>query len=347
MASTRYLFYIAHNYSFEILRPLQKLIQAQGDEVKWLAVGKEVTLNYFQKHESILNTIDEARAYNPAASFAPGNEIPNFIPGLKVQVFHGLEWKKKGHFIIRDFFDLYCTHGPATTNRFNQLANKHGYFDVVETGWPKLDYLFTTPPMSICKDHHDKNKKFILYAPTFSPALTSAPTLFNEIKRLSEQKDYHWLIKFHPKMATQWLEQYKTLVKNNVQIIETSSINELLQTADVMVSDTSSVIGEFSLLNKATVSLKNKEPGNYLVNIEHSSQLEQSIEMALNPNEQLKKAIKAYANDLHPYDDGKSAQRILTATENILVNGKQAKKRKPLNFFRTLKQRKKLNYWKL
>jgi len=345
MTSTRYLFYIAHNYSFEILRPLQQVILAQGDEVKWLAVGKEVTLSYFQSNESVLSSIDDARKYNPDASFAPGNEIPNFIPGLKVQVFHGLEWKKKGHFVVRDFFDLYCTHGPATTSRFNILAKKHGFFDVVETAWPKLDYLFTSPAMPIKEHLHSQGKKIILYAPTFSPTLTSAPALFDEIKRLSEHKDYHWLIKFHPKMATQWLEQYKTIVKDNVHIIETSSINELLQTADIMVSDTSSVIGEFSLLNKATVSLNNKEPGDYLINIQTAEQLEHAIELALSPSKQLKTAIKAYADDLHPYHDGQAAQRILTATETMLTNGKQAQKRKPLNIFRNLKQRKKLKYW--
>ena len=162
MTSTRYLFYIAHNYSFEILRPLQQVILAQGDKVKWLAVGKEVTLSYFKSNESVLSSIDDARAYNPDASFAPGNEIPNFIPGLKVQIFHGLEWKKKGHFVIRDFFDLYCTHGPATTHRFNELAKQHGFFDVVETAWPKLDYLFTSPAMPIKEYLHAQDKKIIL-----------------------------------------------------------------------------------------------------------------------------------------------------------------------------------------
>ncbi|PKH85342.1 CDP-glycerol glycerophosphotransferase family protein [Colwellia sp. Bg11-28] len=345
MTARRYLFYIAHNYSFEILRPLQQKIWANGDEVKWLAIGQEVNLSYFQSNESVLSSIDDARAYNPNASFAPGNEIPSFIPGLKIQVFHGLEWKKKGHFVIRDFFDLYCTHGPATTSRFNTLAQKHGFFDVVETAWPKLDYLFTSPAMPIKDNLHAQEKKIILYAPTFSPTLTSAPALFDEIKRLSEQKNYHWLIKFHPKMATQWIEQYKTLIKDNVQIIETSSINELLQTADIMVSDTSSVIGEFSLLNKVTVSLNNKEPGDYLVNIQTADQLEPAIERALNPSKELKTAIKAYADDLHPYQDGQAAQRILSATENILIHGKKAKKSKPLNLFRNLKQRKKLKYW--
>jgi CDP-glycerol glycerophosphotransferase (TagB/SpsB family) len=347
MIATRYLFYIAHNYSFEILRPLQKVIQSQGDVVKWLAVGKEVDLSYFKSDELLLRSINEARAYNPAASFAPGNEIPNFIPGLKIQVFHGLEWKKKGHFVIRDFFDLYCTHGPATTNRFNLLAKQHGYFDITETGWPKLDYLFSTSALPIAEELHAQGKKVILYAPTFSPALTSAPALFEEIKRLSEQKDYHWLIKFHPKMAQQWLDQYKTLIKINVQIIETSSINELLQTADIMVSDTSSVIGEFSLLNKATVSLNNKEPGDYLINIQQADQLQQAIEKAFTPDHVLRSSIKTYADDLHPYNDGNAAQRILSATESILTSGKQAKKNKPFNIFRNLQQRKKLNYWLL
>ena len=347
MTATRYLFYIAHNYSFEILRPLQDVILSRGHQVKWLAVGKEVNLDYFTKDELVLDSIDDARAYNPNATFAPGNEIPNFIPGIKVQVFHGLEWKKKGHFVIRDFFDLYCTQGPATTTRFKKLAKQHGYFDVVETGWPKLDHLFTTPAMPIVDCLHEQGKKIILFAPTFSPALTSAPALFDEIKRLSEQKDYHWLIKFHPKMATQWVEKYRSLIKDNVQIIETASINKLLQTADIMVSDTSSVIGEFSLLNKATVSLNNKEPGDYLVNIHKAEQLESSIELALTPSSTLKSAIKAYADDLHPYDDGQAAQRILSATDIILANGKQARKQKPLNIFRNFKQRKKLNYWTL
>ncbi len=341
MSTKRYLFYIAHNYCFEILRPLQQVILAQGNDVKWLAIGKEVTTAYFDKNEQVLGSIDEARAYAPDATFAPGNEIPNFIPGLKIQVFHGLEWKKKGHFVIRDFFDLYCTHGPATTTRFNQLAQKHGYFDVVETGWPKLDQLFTTTALNIATD-----KPIILYAPTFSPALTSAPELFEQIKKLAKSKKHHWLIKFHPKMAQEWLDKYQSLVSDNVEIIESSSIAQLLQTADIMVSDTSSVIGEFALLNKPIVSLNNKAPGDYLIDIENGQQLEGAIAQALSASEQLKSAIKSYADDLHPYNDGQAAQRILTAVENILANGKQAQKSKPLNLFRNFKQRKKLKFWR-
>jgi hypothetical protein len=346
MITQRFLFYIAHNYAFEILRPLQQEIWANGHEVKWLAVGKEVNLNFFNDKEAFLTSIDKARAFNPDASFAPGNEIPHFIPGAKIQVFHGLEWKKKGHFIIRDFFDLYCTHGPATTQRFKELACKHGYFDVVETGWPKLDHLFTTPALPIKNQLRKQNKKIILYAPTFSPALTSAPELFDEIKRLTKTKKHHWLIKFHPKMKKSWCEKYKTLQADNVEIIESASINELLQTTDIMISDTSSVIGEFALLNKAIVSLNNKEPGDYLVNINTPRDLPQAIATALSPSERLRSEIKAYADDLHPYHDGAAAQRILSAVQQLMSEGKKAKKNKPWNIFRNLKQRKKLKYWR-
>ena len=333
-AIKRYLFYIAHNYSFEILRPLQKLILSQGDKIKWLAVGSEVQLSYFLPDEEVLACIDDARAYNPHATFAPGNEIPRFIPGLKVQVFHGLEWKRKGHFVIRDFFDLYCTQGPATTLRFNNLRDKCGYFDVVETGWSKLDTLFNAPPLQLQND----NKKIILYAPTFSPNLTSAPELFEKIKEFSQTSEYHWIVKFHPKMALEWVNKYKGLQSKHFQVIETSSINQILQTADIMISDTSSVIGEFSLLHKATVSLNNKEPGDYLVNIQSANMLEKAIILALSPTTELFREIEIYANDIHPCNDGNAALRILKATEDMLSNGKQAKKQKPLNIFRNIKQ---------
>ena len=342
MPSKQYLFYISQNYSFEILRPLQAEIIARGDEVKWFVTGNEVNMGNFTQEEVVLENIKSTVQYNPDASFVPGNVIPSFIPGIKVQVFHGLEWKKKGHFVIRDCFDLYCTHGIATTVRFKELANKHQFFDVVETGWPKLDNLFSAPPAT----YFNKEKPAILFAPTFSPSLTSAPILFNEIKKLIKHGDYNWLVKFHPKMDKQWIAKYKTLVSDNFQIIESNNINELLQWADILISDTSSVIGEFSLLGKPVIALNNSNPGDYLLNISEPEQLSNAITTALSPTEQLKTAIDNYAEGLHPYKDGQSSARILDAVEHILSKGKSSKKSLPRNLFRNLKQRKKLKYWR-
>ncbi len=338
----KYLFYISQNYSFEILRPLQQEIIKQGSKVAWFVAGDEVEMKNFLAEELLLNTVDDVIKFNPLASFVPGNIIPRFIPGIKVQVFHGLEWKKKGHFVIRDCFDLYCTHGKATTTRFNELTKKYQFFDVKETGWPKLDNLFNTPQAQ----YFSNNKPTILFAPTFSPSLTSAPYLYEEITRLVNEKKYNWLVKFHPKMDKKWVTLYSGLSSDNLKVIESSNINSLLQSADIMLSDTSSVIGEFALLGKPVISFNNSQPGNYLINISEANELAHALEVALSPSETLISAINHYAQDLHPYNDGKSSLRILEAVENIQSNGKQSIKPLPRNIIRNLKQRKRLNYWK-
>lgn len=338
-----YLFYISQNYSFEILRPLQSEIIKQGCKVAWFVAGNEVNTDNFYPNEIVLSSVDEVIKFNPLASFVPGNIIPNFIPGIKVQVFHGLEWKKKGHFVIRDCFDLYCTHGKATTTRFNELAKKHQFFDVKETGWPKLDNLFNTPK----EQYFSNNKPTILFAPTFSPSLTSAPYLHEVIATLVNDNKYNWLVKFHPKMDKKWVTLYSQLVSDKLKIIESSNINTLLQSADIMVSDTSSVIGEFALLGKPVISLNNSQPGNYLINITKADELPQALQLALSPPETLISAINHYADELHPYSDGNSSLRILEAVADIQSNGKKSLKPLPRNIFRNLKQRKRLNYWKL
>ena len=343
MITTRYLFYITENYSFEILRPLQQEIKSRGGEVRWLVSGNKVNVLNFAIDEILLSSTKEAVDYSPVACFIPGNLIPNFIPGLKVQVFHGLEWKKKGHFQIRGFFDLYCTHGKATTSRFQLLAQQHGYFDVVETGWPKVDPLFNMSPVQ----YFGSEKPVILYAPTFSPKLTSAADLYSEIKKLSHSEKYNWLVKFHPKMDEEWVKQYQALNNSGFKVVSSSNINELFQSADILISDTSSVIGEFSLLGKPIITFKNSQPGAYLIDIKIPSELTPAIVEALSPSKLLKQAIKDYCHDIHPYNDGKSSSRIMDAVEKTLKNGKLAKKRKPLNIFRSLKLRKKLNYWQI
>ncbi len=341
--NNHYLFYISQNYSFEILRPLQKVIVSRGGTVLWFVEGNDVNTNNFLDSEVFTTEMDEAVMFEPLATYVPGNMVPSFISGLKVQIFHGLEWKKKGHFAVRGCFDLYCTHGPATTQRFSELANVHGYFDVIETGWPKLDGLFSSD--SYCWPENS-DKKTILFAPTFSPSLTSAPALFDEIARLSKERNWNWLVKFHPKMDPSWIEKYRQLNSETLKVVDDCNVSQILQSADVMVSDTSSIIGEFALLGKSTVTLNNLLPGDYILDINDPKLLEVSIERALKPVDEFIQQIAQYVQAIHPYSDGRSAERIFEATQAMLINGKQNSSRKPMNIFRNLKLRRKLNYWK-
>ena len=124
----RHLFYISQNYSFEILRPLQQEARARGDQCAWFVEGNAVKTALFNADETCLQSIGEVVEYHPDAVYVPGNIVPAFIPGLKVAVFHGFEWKKKGHFRIRDCFDLYCTQGPFFTERFDALQKNTSIF---------------------------------------------------------------------------------------------------------------------------------------------------------------------------------------------------------------------------
>lgn len=345
MSVKRYLFYISQNYSFAILRPLQKIIVARGDEVAWFLYGTEINSEYLTENEIRLDTVEEVLTYLPCAVFVPGNVVPSFIPGLKVAVFHGFNSGKvnrrgfEDHFNIRGCFDLYCTQGPNTTLVFNNLANVHQNFSVVETGWSALDPLFSP------KIEQSNDLPTVLMCSTFSKNLTCAPKLFETIKRLSHSGRWKWIIQFHPKMSVETVEQYKSIKSEYLQFIETDNVIPLLQQADVMVCDTSSVLIMFLLQNKPVVTFNNISPQDYLLNIKDPALLETSIEKVLLHPDDLMKKIQLFVNETHPTQDGKSSERILDAVDKMMKGENLPIKRKPLNLIRSLKMRKELNYW--
>jgi hypothetical protein len=347
MSEKRYLFYISQNYSYAILRPIQSVIEARGDCAAWFLEGEEVNERYLLANEIQLNSINEVKEYQPDVVFIPGNVVPDFISGIKVGVFHGFNSGKlnrrgvEDHFNIRGCFDLYCTQGPNTTLPFIELAKQHQHFSVKQTGWPALDLLFDSSKVN------KNTKPTILMCSTFSRALTCAPDLFETVKRLSEKGKWKWLIQFHPKMPKYIVEKYQSIESENLSFIETDNVIPLLQDADVMVCDTSSVLMMFLMLNKPVVTYNNISPKDYMINISDKEKLEESIEYALSYPVELKSKVEYFISETHPYVDGKSSQRVLDATDELLAGDNISKKNKPLNLLRRITMRKKLKYWKL
>ncbi len=173
-------------YSFSILRPLQVEAKQAGEEVIWYIDPNITELFPFSDDSIVSSSIQEISDFKADAIFVPGNEVPHFLRGVKVQIFHGLAGEKKGHFRIRNYFDLYLTSGTYFTQRFNELAKKHGDFETIETGWSKLDDLYLQKSdyeeekQALLEKH--QAKKILLFAPTFSPKLTCAEYLYDEIQ---------------------------------------------------------------------------------------------------------------------------------------------------------------------
>ena len=313
-------------YAFGILAPIRDVLQEQGHDFLWYISGKLLDNFPYKNEDYTVRTLD-LQLYKSDAIFVPGNEVPYYIRGLKIQVFHGLAGEKKGHFRIRHYFDLYLTQGPYFTDKFNELKKVHKNFDVIETGWPKLDVYSTE------KNRYDFEKKailqqfntdkIVLYAPTFSPSLTSAPYLLQEIKNLAETTGYVILIKLHDLMDPKWIKAYKRLSYevNNVLFKEDKNIIKSLIQADILVSDTSSVIYEFILLDKPVISFKNIADKVLWDNSKSYTGLTQKVldNFNLDPHA----AERAYINmQFHPYQDGKSALRMVNAVkEYIEIHG--------------------------
>ncbi|WP_339770153.1 UDP-N-acetylglucosamine 2-epimerase [uncultured Paraglaciecola sp.] len=344
----RYLFYISENYAFQILRPMQDEIHKRGDTVAWFVEGSNINREYFKPDEQQLASVQAVIDYQPCAVFIPGNMIPSFIPGLKVCVRHGfIGFKtrvKDGlnySFIIRDCFDLYCTHGPSMTETFKQLEAKHQHFKVVETGFCKMDPFFKNSAAA----HKTDDRPVVLFSSTFSPRMSQAEALLPTIRRLSQDKKWRWLVTFHPKMAQSTVDAYKAAQHENLTFIETDNAMPLMLEADLMLGDNSSMLVEFLMLNKPVVTVKNEHPKPHLINVTDPTEIESNIEYALTRPAELMSKIEDYTAQTHPYTDGLSSARILDATEDMLANPPHLKK-KPLNVIRSLKMRKKLGYWK-
>ena len=339
----RFLLHVSYAYGLPICRPLEQEIERQGYEVKWFSELEE-TAELLNKNTNLLKTARDVIAYAPHIILSATNAVPDFFPGIKVQIFHGFSINKraadKGHFRVRGFFDLYCTQGPSTTEPFQKIAKELGYFEAVETGWSKVDPLF---PITNTQNQRPR----ILLCSTFTPKLSLAhdDNFIAELKCIMAKSDYDWAITMHPLMDKARLEKIKSLESKNVIFNDTTDLIPIYKTADLMIADTTSAIAEFLLQEKPVVTFKNNRPGNYLINILAPCELETAIQKALSHPTDLIDNIKQFVAQTHPYKDGHSSQRVVDACINFLRKDKSYLKSKPLNLWRKLQIRAKYKFF--
>jgi hypothetical protein len=256
------------------------------------------------------------------ALFAPGDRAPTFIPGLKVEVFHGLNEDKRGDPIPeRGLFDLWRRR--ALTDACCSPWRSSALFQVRKpAGWLQLS-----------NTSHKPDRPQILLASPARPASLYRNCPLSQSPAAAD----HPAPEDGAGCALQaWTAQ--------LQFHSTDKVIELLHRADVMVSDNSSILQEFLLLGKPVISYRNRNPGPFLINIHEPEQLHDAIARALHPDAALRSAIAAYGSAITPWRDGRSANRIMDAVEEILANSWQDKK--PMNLLRNLKMRRQLNYYR-
>ena len=311
------LLFFTKPYSVSILEPIEIYCKSFSEvEVAWYKAGSAKHINI---DSLVLNNSEEVIDFNPDAIIVPGNVVPDFWPGLKVQIFHGLCEEKKGHYDITGFFDIYCTPGPQITEKFQELALKHRNFIVRETGWTKLDNFKKNIKITAQKLEKgiDQDAKVILYAPTFSPKYKSSIELYESIKELQNCK-YYWFVKFHDLENKFVVEKYKTLKSDFFHIIDNIDIFNYMYLSDVLITDTSSVAYEFLPLDRPIITYKTETRFEKGINILEPDYLEGALIRSFEDPEEFSQSRKEILNDIHPYLDGKSSERLIETISKLL-----------------------------
>lgn len=186
--------------------------------------------------------------------------ISNFKrDGVKViQVWHATgAIKKFGNAIKREYpirnYDYVLANSDYWKKPYQEAFNV-SKDNVIVTGMPRVDhlvdrdYLVKTKAKLVDKYPILKNKKVILYAPTFRGNIYQGfkSIAFNGKKLLdSLGEDYVLIYKFHPLLLNEPVIDCERILNLNNE-----DTHDLFTVSDMLVSDFSSIIFDYAFLNK-------------------------------------------------------------------------------------------------
>ncbi len=328
----RTVLFCEHAYAFGILEPIADVLKAKQYDYVWFTT-KALAPKFPFKNESHISSMADLRKFKSDCLFIPGNYAPFYIRGYKAQVFHGLAGEKASHFKVRGYFDVYLTQGPYFTKKFNEIKAKHKNFEVIETGWCKLDVYeknkvsYLAEKAELLAKHNAK--KLLVFAPTHNVSMNCAPFLTGEFKKLAANKDYLIVVKFHELTKAEVMTAYEELASkhDNIVMSKEPNISKLIYIGDLLISDTSSVVYEFILLDKPVLTYKSKAENILWDDVKEYTNLEEKVNENLvvdNFKDQRAKVIAAY----NPYHDGKSSLRMIEAAEKMIAEKGVPKYRK-------------------
>ncbi len=230
---------------------------------------------------------------------------------------------------------------------FIKNLNWHDKADFYTTGIPKLDPFFWGGYYNrnaiIDKIGLDKNKKTVLYAPSYKPSCIEY--IKDRIADLIPE--YNLIIKLHPyswggKYASHSQHRYyEKLAKENPSVFligkEDYDIYPYMYAADTIISDTSSVINEFLALGRHGIiyelpynELKHSDgmpvlsidPKEWLLgafpHMQSPDDLLTCVDQALNPTPEMRAKLEEYRNYFFTGLDGRSGERVMTKIYELL-----------------------------
>jgi len=261
------LFCASSPMNYAMFKPIHTRLK-QDDRIEiWFTANHKVKEIYrtvgLEDEKVIYKTLSYLRHYDMC--ICPSFFYERNNADVKVQIFHGVSLKNRAVHKKALAFDKLFLAGYYMRNKFMEtwgLAEDDPRFEMI--GMPKVDPLVNgTLDSEVIKKGLGINNQLptVIYAPT-RPSITSS-----SLQMVGEQiidtisgMEVNFLIKLHDRAYKQWRrksEDWKQklarLERSNVRVIEDYDIIPYLFISDLLVSDISSVINEFSLLDRPIV----------------------------------------------------------------------------------------------
>lgn len=259
------VFYVAYPYYYPHFLPISREAIKQNLNVLYILSSKQNTkvIEKIANDEKLNYIIGEDELYNVKSKviiFANVFENTQQLNSKTIFLCHGTGTKQCGFETALKVNDIVIVEGEYRYRKFSRLYPEYKN-KLKKVGYSKLDDIINISEDEkirlFDKYNLDKDKKTILYAPTFFPS---------SIEKMSDDfpddfKDCNIIVKPHyiSLERKRYKNQQKKLNKwakfDNCQVMDVSeySLIPFLIIADLMISDESAAIFEFSSLNKPVI----------------------------------------------------------------------------------------------
>lgn len=178
-----------------------------------------------------------------------------------VQIFHGVSFK---NLAVREKalrYDLLCLPGRYHADLYRQhglLRDNSSTFLI--TGFPKADALVNGEldrSETLRKLGIDPALPTALFAPTGEKHNALESMGIEVIWRIAQAGTWNLLVKphDHPKNKINWFEELAPLQNDRIKIVKDLDVVPLLNAADLLITDASSVAVEYTLLDRPIIFL--------------------------------------------------------------------------------------------
>ena len=213
--------------------------------------------------QSRMLTVDEIASEDFDVLFAANTKLilPRRVD-TRIQIFHGISFRNRAVRPAKTACDYYLMVGPYMSRRFVEAGLFQENDDrAVPIGFMKTDRLLNGElDRQAVLDRYglDRTRPIILYAPTGQKHNSLERIGKQVIRALKSAGLYQLLIKLHdhPKnRRIDWRDRLRNFEDDRCKVVHELDVIPLLFSADLLLSDASSVTNEFALLDRPMIYL--------------------------------------------------------------------------------------------